>query len=98
MLDLICFIIIDPSRPLQNTYLGSDDYLRARFEEYILSLLSSVKHAQAHNILDNSYDNADSSSSNTTEEIMTDENEGIYIYSSTLLWLVIFIEYIYIYI
>jgi hypothetical protein len=56
----------DPSRPLQNTYLGSDDYLRARFEEYILALLSSVKHAQAHHILDNSYE---------SEEIMTDESE-----------------------
>ncbi|GAB5590512.1 hypothetical protein Unana1_05412 [Umbelopsis nana] len=37
----------DPTRPIQNTYLGSDDYLRARFEEYIMSLLSSVKYAQA---------------------------------------------------
>ncbi|KAL0140934.1 transport protein Avl9-domain-containing protein [Mucor lusitanicus] len=56
----------DPSRPLQNTYLGSDDYLRARFEEYILSLLSSVKHAQAHHLLDNNaYDTMDSGASNS---------------------------------
>lgn len=66
---------IDPSRPLQNTYLGSDDYLRARFEEYILSLLSSVKHAQAHNSLDNVYENMDNGTS-STEEVITDENEG----------------------
>ncbi|GAN01239.1 cytoplasm protein [Mucor ambiguus] len=64
----------NPSRPLQNTYLGSDDYLRARFEEYILSLLSSVKHAQAHNLLDNVYDTMDNGASNI-EEVMTDENE-----------------------
>lgn len=67
--------MIDPSRPLQNTYLGSDDYLRARFEEYILSLLSSVKHAQAHNSLDNVYENMDNGTS-STEEVITDENEG----------------------
>lgn len=30
----------------QTEYAGSDDYLRAKFEEYILTLLSSVKHAQ----------------------------------------------------
>ncbi|KAG0051711.1 late secretory pathway protein avl9 [Gryganskiella cystojenkinii] len=30
----------------QTEYLGSDDYLRAKFEEYILTLLSSVKHSQ----------------------------------------------------
>ncbi|KAI8054815.1 transport protein Avl9-domain-containing protein [Thamnidium elegans] len=59
----------DPSRPLQNTYLGSDDYLRARFEEYVLSLLSSVKHAQVHNMMDTIYEDTNS------EEIMTDENE-----------------------
>ncbi|KAG0341105.1 late secretory pathway protein avl9 [Podila humilis] len=27
-------------------YTGSDDYLRAKFEEYLLTLLSSVKHSQ----------------------------------------------------
>ncbi|CEP13761.1 hypothetical protein [Parasitella parasitica] len=64
----------DPSRPMQNTYLGSDDYLRARFEEYILSLLSSVKHAQAHNLLDSVYDNMDNGA-NSSEEVITDENE-----------------------
>ncbi|CAO3612613.1 unnamed protein product [Mucor hiemalis] len=63
----------DPSRPLQNTYLGSDDYLRARFEEYVLSLLSSVKHAQAHNLMDNAMNEQDMN--NNSEEIMTDENE-----------------------
>ncbi|KAF9916595.1 late secretory pathway protein avl9 [Lobosporangium transversale] len=30
----------------QTEYTGSDDYLRAKFEEYILTLLSSVKHSQ----------------------------------------------------
>lgn len=60
---------------MQNTYLGSDDYLRARFEEYVLSLLSSMKHAQAHNLLDDVYDHMDSGNSNV-EEIITDENEG----------------------
>ncbi|KAG0237117.1 late secretory pathway protein avl9 [Actinomortierella wolfii] len=30
----------------QTEFVGSDDYLRAKFEEYILTLLSSVKHAQ----------------------------------------------------
>jgi hypothetical protein len=30
----------------QTEYAGSDDYLRAKFEEYILTLLSSVKHSQ----------------------------------------------------
>ncbi|KAI8640104.1 transport protein Avl9-domain-containing protein [Parasitella parasitica] len=64
----------DPSRPMQNTYLGSDDYLRARFEEYILSLLSSVKHAQAHSLLDSVYDSMDNGA-NSGEEVMTDENE-----------------------
>lgn len=65
---------LDPSRPLQNTYLGSDDYLRARFEEYILSLLSSVKHAQAHNLLDYAYDTMDNGANNS-EQVITDENE-----------------------
>ncbi|KAF9206914.1 late secretory pathway protein avl9 [Haplosporangium sp. Z 27] len=31
---------------VQTEYSGSDDYLRAKFEEYILTLLSSVKHSQ----------------------------------------------------
>ncbi|KAG0030588.1 late secretory pathway protein avl9 [Podila clonocystis] len=30
----------------ETEYAGSDDYLRAKFEEYILTLLSSVKHSQ----------------------------------------------------
>ncbi|KAF9288793.1 late secretory pathway protein avl9 [Mortierella alpina] len=34
------------SNDAQTEYAGSDDYLRAKFEEYILTLLSSVKHAQ----------------------------------------------------
>ncbi|RUP46808.1 hypothetical protein BC936DRAFT_146497, partial [Jimgerdemannia flammicorona] len=44
-----CFIpyLPDPTRPTTNSYSGSDDFLRARFEEYVLSLLSSVKHAQS---------------------------------------------------
>jgi hypothetical protein len=63
---------------MQNTYLGSDDYLRARFEEYVLSLLSSVKHAQAHNLMASVYNNMDVS--NNTEDVITDENEGRSIY------------------
>lgn len=35
----------------------------------MLSLLSSVKHAQVHNLMDNVYED------NNSEEIMTDENE-----------------------
>ncbi|KAF9437796.1 late secretory pathway protein avl9 [Entomortierella beljakovae] len=31
---------------IQTEYIGSEDYLRAKFEEYILTLLSSVKHSQ----------------------------------------------------
>ncbi|KAK3836768.1 MAG: transport protein Avl9-domain-containing protein [Linnemannia gamsii] len=34
------------SNDSQTEYAGSDDYLRAKFEEYILTLLSSIKHAQ----------------------------------------------------
>ncbi|KAF9110123.1 late secretory pathway protein avl9 [Mortierella sp. AM989] len=34
------------SNDAQTEYNGSDDYLRAKFEEYILTLLSSVKHSQ----------------------------------------------------
>jgi hypothetical protein len=49
--------------------------LRARFEEYVLSLLSSVKHAQAHNLMDNVLDDS-LDLNNNSEEIMTDENEG----------------------
>ncbi|CAO3692602.1 unnamed protein product [Umbelopsis ramanniana] len=59
----------DPTRPIQNTYLGSDDYLRARFEEYIMSLLSSVKYAQAFDPK-----NAFKSES-TLDEIMRDEEK-----------------------
>jgi Transport protein Avl9 len=61
----------DPTRPIQNTYLGSDDYLRARFEEYIMSLLSSVKYAQAFDPK-----NAFKSES-TLDEIMRDEEKGM---------------------
>ncbi|KAI8365811.1 transport protein Avl9-domain-containing protein [Choanephora cucurbitarum] len=60
----------DPSRPVQNTYNGSDDYLRAKFEEYVLSLLSSMKHAQAHNLLDKVQAHIE-----PTEEVIMDENE-----------------------
>lgn len=62
----------DPTRPIQNTYLGSDDYLRARFEEYIMSLLSSVKYAQAFDPK-----NAFKSES-TLDEIMRDEEKGMF--------------------
>jgi hypothetical protein len=36
----------DPSRPSSMQFLGSDDYLRAKFEEYICSMLSSVKYSE----------------------------------------------------
>ncbi|KAI8329319.1 transport protein Avl9-domain-containing protein [Chlamydoabsidia padenii] len=72
----------DPSRPMQNTYLGSDDYLRARFEEYVLSLLSSTKHVQDTNVL-SLIQGASSSGSNTTitddqvtsEDVMLDDDK-----------------------
>lgn len=35
----------DPTRPITMGYAGSDDFLRAKFEDYIVSLLASVKHA-----------------------------------------------------
>lgn len=35
----------DPSRPSSMQFLGSDDYLRGKFEEYICSMLSSVKYS-----------------------------------------------------
>jgi hypothetical protein len=49
----------DPSRPSSMQYIGSDDYLRSKFEEYICSMLSSIKYsdyqaqnqASFHNIL-----------------------------------------------
>lgn len=66
-------IIPDPSRPLQNTYLGSDDYLRARFEEYLLSLLSSIKHAQDSNLIPD-----DQGIAEEHEEVMRDDDRGIY--------------------
>ncbi|KAL0076098.1 transport protein Avl9-domain-containing protein [Phycomyces blakesleeanus] len=63
----------DPARPLKNTFYGSDDYLRARFEEYVLSLLSSMKHAQASsNFSDNSRGMHHSDSS--SEEVMRDDD------------------------
>jgi hypothetical protein len=34
-----------------------------------------MKHAQAHNLLDDVYDNMDAGNSNA-EEVITDENEG----------------------
>ncbi|CAO3609522.1 unnamed protein product [Cunninghamella blakesleeana] len=74
----------DPGRPMQNTYLGSDDYLRARFEEYILSLLSSTKHAQDSNILstmDGDYDQMVSE-----EVILDDDKERNYILDYGVKW------------
>jgi hypothetical protein len=75
----------DPSRPMQNTYLGSDDYLRARFEEYVLSLLSSTKHAQDTNVLSLIQGGAASSTGSnammtddqvTSEDVMLDDDKG----------------------
>jgi len=33
----------DPTRPLGQGFVGSDDFLRAKFEEYVCSLLACVK-------------------------------------------------------
>ncbi|OAD70697.1 hypothetical protein PHYBLDRAFT_115220 [Phycomyces blakesleeanus NRRL 1555(-)] len=66
-------VVNNPARPLKNTFYGSDDYLRARFEEYVLSLLSSMKHAQASsNFSDNSRGMHHSDSS--SEEVMRDDD------------------------
>ncbi|PLW37176.1 hypothetical protein PCASD_11144 [Puccinia coronata f. sp. avenae] len=35
----------DPSRPVGNKFLGSDDYVRREFENYVCSVLSVVKYA-----------------------------------------------------
>ncbi|OAV89477.1 hypothetical protein PTTG_12670 [Puccinia triticina 1-1 BBBD Race 1] len=35
----------DPSRPIGNKFLGSDDYLRREFENYVCSALSVVKYS-----------------------------------------------------
>jgi hypothetical protein len=37
-------ILGDKSRPRTMSFVGSEDYIRAQFEEYILALLSSVKY------------------------------------------------------
>jgi Transport protein Avl9 len=37
-------ILDDKSRPRTMSFIGSEDYIRAQFEEYLLSLLSSVKY------------------------------------------------------
>ena len=36
----------DPSRPSSMQFQGSDDYLRSKFEEYICSMLSSIKYSE----------------------------------------------------
>ena len=38
----------DPAQPVQMQYKGSDDYLRARFEEYVFGLLSTAKYCELH--------------------------------------------------
>lgn len=35
----------DPSRPIGNKFLGSDDYLRREFESYVCSVLSVIKYS-----------------------------------------------------
>ncbi|KAG1050667.1 hypothetical protein G6F43_007076 [Rhizopus delemar] len=63
-----------------HVYDGSDDYLRARFEGYILSLLSSVKHAQAHHQLDDMlYINR--------EQVIEEEEEHNYLSDYGMKWL-----------
>ena len=34
----------DKSRPRTMSFLGSEDYIRGQFEEYVLALLSTVKY------------------------------------------------------
>lgn len=34
----------DPSRPKTMGFVGSEDYIRLQFEEYVLSMVSSVKY------------------------------------------------------
>ncbi|KAI7867592.1 transport protein Avl9-domain-containing protein [Spinellus fusiger] len=63
----------DPGRPLKNTFYGSDDYLRVRFEEYILSLLSSMKHAQASHLF-NEEEREFSLGGLTPEDVMRDDD------------------------
>ena len=36
--------IVDKTRPRTMSFIGSEDYIRAQFEEYILALLASVKY------------------------------------------------------
>lgn len=63
-----------------HVYDGSDDYLRAKFEGYILSLLSSVKHAQAHHQLDDKlYINR--------EQVIEEEEEHNYLSDYGMKWL-----------
>lgn len=38
----------DPGQPDQMQYEGSDDYIRARFEEYIFGVLSAAKYLHLH--------------------------------------------------
>lgn len=38
-----------PERPKRHEYLGSDEFIRNQFEEYLLSLLSTVKYHEAIN-------------------------------------------------
>jgi hypothetical protein len=40
-----CILILgDKSRPRTMSFVGSEDYIRAQFEEYTLALLSGVKY------------------------------------------------------
>ncbi|SAM04076.1 hypothetical protein [Absidia glauca] len=92
----------DPSRPMQNTYLGSDDYLRARFEEYVLSLLSSTKHAQDTNVLSLIQGGAASSTGSnammtddqaTSEDVMLDDDkERNYVVDYGIKWWLVWRE------
>ncbi|ORX59583.1 hypothetical protein DM01DRAFT_1333049 [Hesseltinella vesiculosa] len=76
----------DPGRPLQNTYLGSDDYLRARFEEYLLTLLSSTKHAQNTNVLASYYESVDAAADPSTEVMLDDDKERNYVMDYGMKW------------
>jgi hypothetical protein len=52
-LQILIIIVADKSRPKTMSFVGSEDYIRAQFEEYILALLASVKYdnfLQEHSI------------------------------------------------
>ena len=41
---LLTLLVADPTRPKTMGFVGSEDYIRLQFEEYILSMVSAVKY------------------------------------------------------